>query len=232
VAGLPLIRAGFERFAFEKLQQGRDMSKSKALKLLVAALFVIGATVAAFADPVEVRFAGLGGQSQNGEYTYPYYLTIDNGPQMPMICDDFLHQSNVGDTWQANLTNLGIGNLGKTRFNNLTDYEEEGFLLMQINDGNQNEWGNINFAIWKIFDPNVNMGDTPPGTLGAKYWYEIATSADLSNVDFSNVEIVTPKNPSCENGDQEFMYLTPEPGTLMLIGSGLLGLFSQRKRFA
>jgi hypothetical protein len=86
------------------------MSKAKALKLLVAALFVIGATVAAFANPVEVQFAGLGGGNQNGEYTYPYYLTIDNGVQLPMICDDFLHHSNVGDTWQANLTNLGIGN--------------------------------------------------------------------------------------------------------------------------
>ncbi len=208
------------------------MSKAKALKLLVAALFVIGATMAAFADTVEVRFADLGGQSQNGHYTYPYYLTIDNGPEIPMICDDFLHQSNVGDTWQANLTNLGIGNLSKTRFNNLTEYQEAGFLLMQINDSNPTEWGNINFAIWKIFDSNLDMGDVPQGTFGAEYWYDMAQSANLSNIDFSNIEILTPKNPHCENGDQEFMYMTPEPGTLLLIGSGLLGLFSQRKRFA
>ncbi len=75
------------------------MSKKTALKLLVAALFVITATFAAFANPVEVRFAGLGGESQNGEYTYPYYLTIDNGSQIAMICDDFNHKSSVGDTW-------------------------------------------------------------------------------------------------------------------------------------
>jgi hypothetical protein len=208
------------------------MSKAKALKLLVAVLFVIGATVAAFADPVEVRFAGLGGQNQNSEYTYPYYLTIDNGPQIPMICDDFLHQSNVGDTWQANLTNLGIGNLSQTRFNNLTEYQEAGFLLMQINDGNQNEWGNINFAIWKIFDPDVDMGGVPPGSLGPEFWYGLAQTTDLSKIDFSGIEIVTPTNQYGGGGDQEFMYETPEPGTLMLIGGGLIGLFSQRKRFA
>ena len=208
------------------------MSRTKTLQLLTALLFVIGATVAASADPVEVRFAGLGGQSQNGEYTYPYYLSVDNGPQIPVICDDYLHQSNVGDTWQANLTNLGTDNLNKTRFNNLTEYEEAGFLLMQINNSNQNEWGNINFAIWKILDPNVDMGAVPPGTLGAEYWYDMAQSTDLSHIDFSSVEIVTPTHPNCENGDQEFMYLTPEPGTLMLIGSGLIGVFAQRKHFA
>ena len=185
-----------------------------------------------FGDPVEVRFADLGGQNQNGEYTYPYYLTINNGPETAMICDDYLHTSNVGDTWQANLTNLGVGDLSKTRFNNLTEYQEAGFLLMQINHGNQNEWGNINFAIWKIFDPNVNMGGTPSGTFGPEYWYDLAVSTDLTNMDFSAVEIVTPTRAHCDSGDQEFLYLTPEPGTLLLIGSGLIGLFSQRKRFA
>jgi len=208
------------------------MSKARALKLLVAVMFVIGASMAALADPMEVRFAGLGGQSQNGLYTYPYYLTIANGPQIPVICDDFLHQSNVGDTWLANITNLGSGDLSNTRFNNLTAYQEAGFLLMQINDSNQTEWGNINFAIWKIFDPNVAMGDVPPGTLGPDYWYDLAQTTNVSNLDFSGVRILTPTDKNSVGGDQEFMYLTPEPGTLMLIGSGLIGLFSQRKRLA
>ena len=208
------------------------MSRTRALRLLMAALFAFCTAIAAFGDPIEVRFAGLGGENQNGEYTYPYYLTIGNGPQISMICDDYLHTSNVGDTWQANLTNLGIGDLSHTRFNNLTDYREAGFLLMQINNGNQTEWGNINFAIWKIFDPNLDMGSGPQGSLGPKYWYDLAETTNLSSIDFSGVEIVTPTHQHCENGDQEFMYLTPEPGTLLLIGSGLLGLFAQRKRLA
>lgn len=208
------------------------MSNANKLKALVALLFAIGATMAASADTVSVRFAGLGGQVQNQMYTYPYYLTIDNGPQMPMICDDYLHTSNVGDTWQAKLTNLGIGNLSQTRFNNLTEYEQAAYLLMQISDGNQSEWGNINFAIWKIFDPKLDMGQAPTGTLGPDYWYQLAKTTNLSNIDFSEVEILTPAAKYSNSGDQEFLFLTPEPGTLLLIGSGLIGVFAQRKRFA
>jgi hypothetical protein len=208
------------------------MSKAQTQRILVALLLVIGASMAAFADPIKVRFAGLGGQVQNQTYTYPYYLTMNNGPQIPMICDDFLHQSNVGDTWQANLTNLGTDNLSKTRFNNLTGYEQAGFLLMQISDSNQKEWGNINFAIWKVFDPELSMGATPRGTLGPDYWYRLAKTTNLSNIDFSEVEILTPTAKHSNSGDQEFLFLTPEPGTLLLIGGGLIGLFAQRKRFA
>jgi hypothetical protein len=208
------------------------MRRTSAIKLLgLAVVFVIAATVCAYANPVEVRFAGLGGENQNGVYTYPYYLTIDNGPQIPMICDDFYHGSAIGDTWQANITALAGGDLSNTRFGDLTKYQEAGFLLLQINDGNQPEWGNINFAVWQIFNPGVNAGDPPPGTLGAAYWLNLAQTTDLGNVDFSNVMILTPLDAHSESGDQEFLYLTPEPGALMLIGGGLLTLFSQRKRF-
>ena len=93
----------------------------------------------------------------------------------------------MGDTWLANLTNLGSGNLSDTRFNNLAEYQEAGFLLMQINDGNQIEWGNINFAIWKIFDPNVDMGDMPPGTLGSAVLVRSGADTNLSDIDFSRV---------------------------------------------
>jgi hypothetical protein len=194
-------------------------------------LFVVAATACAFADPVEAHFAALGGASQNGEYTYPYFVTLDNGPRIPMICDDFYHQSGVGDTWQANITALSGGDLQNTRFGDLTLYEQGAYLLLQINDANQAEWGNINFAVWKIFSPSVNLGDVPPGTLGPQYWYDLAQTANLDGVDFSSVMILTPLNAHAESGVQEFLYATPEPGTLLLIGSGLTGLFVSRKRF-
>lgn len=195
-------------------------------------LFVIAVTISALANPVQATFTGVGGASQNGEYVYPYFVSINNGTPLAMMCDDFFHQSSFGDTWQANITNLPGGDLSNTRFNDLTEYEQAAYLLMQVNDGNPQEWGNINFAVWKIFNPSVNMGDTPPGTLGPQFWYGQALGANLSNIDFSGVNIVTPIGTHDEGGDQEFLFVTPEPGTLLLIGTGLVGLFSQRKRLA
>lgn len=205
------------------------ISSRQALVCLV--LFAMMTAVSAVADPVAARFAAVGGASQNGEFTYPYFITINNGPQLPMVCDDFYHQSNVGDTWLANITPLIGGNLENTRFGNLSLYQQGAFLLQQINDDNQAEWGNINFAIWKIFSPSVYMGSTPAGTLGPQYWYDLAQSTNLSGADFSNVMILTPLDAHTETGVQEFLYLTPEPGTLLLIGGGLVGLFTQRRRF-
>src|SRR5690348_10218652 len=132
------------------------MSNVKTLKVLLAGLVVIVASMGAFAAPVEVRFAGLGGQNQNGMYTYPYYLTLDNGPEIATICDDYFHQSNLGDTWKANITNLAKDNLSHTRFGDLTKYEEAAYLLMQIGESNQDEWSNINFAIWKTLSPEMD----------------------------------------------------------------------------
>lgn len=203
------------------------------LKKILAVVFFLAVTTSlALANPVSARFAALGGENQNGEYTYPYFVTIDNGPQIPMMCDDFYHQSSVGDTWQANITPLAIGDLGNTRFADMLKYEQAGYLLMQINDDNQAEWGNINFAVWQIFNPGVNAGDPPPGTLGAAYWLNLAQTTQFSSIDFSSVMILTPLDAHTDSGVQEFLFLTPEPGTLVMLGGSLLGLLPLRKRLA
>lgn len=86
--------------------------------------------------------------------------------------------------------------------------------------------GSINRAIWKIFDPNIDPGSAYDQDVEA--WLNKAETADLSKVNFSGIEILTPINGE----HQEFLYDTPEPSTMLLLGSGILGLWLRCKQQA
>ncbi len=194
--------------------------------IVLSLMLIIGLLLAiapASASPVTVQFVGMSGNNQNGEYTYPYYLTINGGPPTWMVCDDFYDRIGVGDTWLANITQLSSGDMSLTRFGDLEKYQQAAYLLLQTRITDPSEWSNINWAIWMIFDPSADPGPYMPGV---EYWLNKAETVDLSTIDFSGVRILTP------TGDrgQEFLFMTPEPGTMLLVGTGLLGFWARRRR--
>jgi PEP-CTERM motif len=221
-------------------------------KVLVLAVLVLGA-VCSYAGSTDYTFlAYSGGNWQNG---YPYYIT--NGPAGAItlvMCDDYAHGGNVGNTWEANITNLGSGNLNLTRFNKfvagpnalapLTLYDEAGWILLQTITTPEDMWKDMNYAVWHIFDPNSPLDQ------GAEGWLMAAqqeAKIGFPGVDFNKVYIITPVdqyNPDLTSM-QEFLMIgqdptdqgrnsgaqTPEPGTLVLLGTGVLAVF-RRKFFS
>jgi hypothetical protein len=207
------------------------------------AILMFGA-VSAYAGPTNYTFLAYnGGDWQNG---YPYYIT--GGPAsslLAVMCDDYVHGGAVGDTWQANLTDLGTNNVTLTRFGHmetalgLAKYREAGWILLETVTTPTGQWKDMNEAVWHIFD------SASPIDAGGVAWLTAAgqeAKLGYPGVDFNKVYIITPVdqyNPD-PNSIQEFLYIgndpsssspgsaSPEPGTVILLGTGVLAMLGRK----
>ncbi|MFZ0314028.1 MAG: PEP-CTERM sorting domain-containing protein [Candidatus Korobacteraceae bacterium] len=217
-------------------------------KLLILAVLMCG-SVYVFAGPTEFTF--LGWNDGNWENGYPYYITEAGGSNaiLDVMCDDYVHGGEPGQQWDANITDLGTGNIQLTRFNNLPGpnalyplmlYNEAGWLLLETELEPTSQWMYMNDAVWTIFDPSAPCDSACQGWMAAA----AASIKGLPQTYFNDVYIITPVNQHDQdpNSMQEFMYIgesgsgnaqpgqsTPEPGTLVLMATGLLGIVGRRR---
>jgi hypothetical protein len=161
-------------------------------------------------------------------YTGPYAATV-NGQPVLIVCDDFLHDTNAGQSWTATVNSLGSSSAlwSATDPNYVMDYQKAAYLTLLMlatpnTQANSTTIGELSFAIWSIFAPSqVNSwlssyaGTLPAGFISGVGNFLTQAQNNYQSGNYSNVVLYT---PPCTNGScgppQEFIYVqVPEGGT-------------------
>lgn len=206
----------------------------KFARLLTLVLF-LAPFARADGGPVNMVFTGVNGANNGVYYVSPYFGTM-NGQTVVLFCDDILNEVTFGQTWSANVTNLGTAlttpdGFANTRYGGVSTssvfsnagivYEEAAWLTTQF-AGNPGDYVSLQYALWDLMNP----GSEPTSYGDVSWWLTQANNEAASgflNFNPNNFEIITNVGPVSLTGQvQEFIVDTPEPSTLLLLLCGVL----------
>jgi hypothetical protein len=189
-------------------------------------------SVTAKADTLKLVSAGSTG---------PYDLKLNGTTDVKLFCIDDFRDVQEGESWGVTIVN-GANYLNSNKHSSDFKYEEETYIYSKLgtSDGHGHTYNNtdVQQALWYIFDHNADTNSHADNLIEDAYDFHY-TSSFLDDFNF-----YIPTGQDITNGrglglPQEMIGAAlppaqaPEPSTLMLMGSGLVGLAGAvRRRFA
>jgi PEP-CTERM motif len=172
----------------------------------------------------------LGGSVQ----IYPYSFQLDTASgtsTVNLMCLNYNREITSGETWSVTDESIPTGNSVKDR-----DYRADAILYSEIlHPAAGVSASEIQYAEWSIFDPtdlNANpLFDLTARILATDALFEASNQQLINSGYFNQFTLYIPSNDT-SSGPQEFIgtATTPEPSSLMLFGSGLIGMAGMLRR--
>lgn len=172
-----------------------------------------------------LKFVSDSGVNVGGEDVYPYQFQINGSSTLTsLMCLDLNRTVSFGESWNVSATSIALDS-------SLTSqkYRADALLFYASTLGQYSN-ADLQWAAWSIFDPSGVSGnaafDTTAQNLASEAM-QYANNAQLINSGFfSGFTLYQPTNDKTgwTNGiPQEFIGAaqTPEPSSLLLMGSGL-----------
>ena len=218
---------------------------------LTGALLVTALAVHLSAGSVSVTYAGASGEKDSLGYLVGPSTAAVNGVSTTIYCDSFASPPLPGQTYMANETNLGSGNLSLTRYGGIAKtlltpsgaktfdaqqlYAMAAWLTTQF-ALNSSASGAIQDTLWGLFNSNSRNGGLDHPRYSEQYagnqppisnaWLFSAEN-NYASLNLSNFTILTNTGATLSGQGQEVIFYTavaqsPEPATMGLLGIGLM----------
>ena len=190
----------------------------------------------AYADTVTLTLENVGpGNNSGGVYTYPYNFSVDGSSSYAsLMCFEYNNEIYEGETWTATVVPINSSSSQE-------DLELTYLFSVASNPSTPEPTvSDAQWAAWELFDIGLNAPDQN-GVSALRVTTELTDAGNADYSDFySGYALYIPidgSQPSADGLPQSFVgpAPTPEPSSLVLLGSGLLtlafaGAFYRRKR--